>query len=93
MTSTPSHRCEVYCANGKAVVEGDTTITWEHEGVQHTESLSSDRPEIEVMLDHFCRRVVGGLIPVPNIEDVQRALSIVQAANESDVAGHSIPLC
>lgn len=68
-------------------------ITWEHDGVQHRESLSSERPEIEVMLDHFCRRVVGGLIPVPNIEDVHRALSIVQAAKESDESGCTIPLC
>jgi hypothetical protein len=41
--------------------------------VRATESLTTDRTDVEVMLDHFTRRVLGGLIPVPTLEDVQRA--------------------
>ena len=31
------------------------------------------------MIDHFCRRLVGGLIPVADISDVCRGLRLVHA--------------
>ncbi len=37
------------------------------------EGLATERTETEVLLDHFCRRAVGGLIPVPSLEDFLRA--------------------
>ena len=48
-----------------------------------TESLTADRTEVEVMIDHFCRRLAGGLIPVADISDVCRCLRLVHAAKES----------
>jgi hypothetical protein len=45
--------------------------------------LSHDRPEVEVMLDHFCRRVVGGLIPVADLLDICRSLHLVRSLEES----------
>jgi len=41
-----------------------------------TESLTADRSEVEVMIDHFCRRLAGGLIPVADISDVCRCLRL-----------------
>jgi hypothetical protein len=88
----PRPRYEVHCARGRAVVEGFSNITWEVDAECHVESLAAERPDVEVMLDHFCRRVVGGLIPVPKIDDVYHALGVVHAANESHRQGCPIQL-
>ena len=76
-------RASVECAAGKALLEGPQDVTWDLAGEQFVESLTSDRPGVEVMLDHFCRRVVGGLIPVPTLEDLCRAFQLVDSALKS----------
>lgn len=86
-------RAKVECARGSALLDGPQEITWnlnatestgepteETAGERIVESLASDRPGLEVMLDHFCRRVVGGLIPVPTLDDLCRAFQYVDAA-------------
>lgn len=52
---------------------GPTTVEWTADGKQQSEELTAERTETEVLLDHFCRRAVGGLIPVPTLEDLMRA--------------------
>ena len=69
----------VRCLRGEALLEPPDRITWEAAGVRETELLTGDRPDLDVMLDHFTRRVVGGLIPVPTLQDVQRAEILAQA--------------
>jgi predicted dehydrogenase len=69
-------RIRIRCAKGNAVLEPPCGITWEVDGCSVTESLTADRPDVEVMLDHFTRRVLGGLIPVPTLEDVLRARAL-----------------
>lgn len=82
-------KANVECIHGTALLAGPHDVTWTlaagistgtstGEGV--VESLTSDRPGIEVMLDHFCRRVVGGLIPVPTLDDLCRAFQLVDSA-------------
>jgi len=73
-------RASVECAAGKALLEGPQDVTWDLAGEQFVESLTSDRPGVEVMLDHFSRRVVGGLIPVPTLDDLCRAFQLVDSA-------------
>jgi len=78
-------RARVECAHGMALLEGPQKMTWhlgtgDSAGERIVESLASDRPAIEVMLDHFCRRVVGGLIPVPTLDDLRRAFQLVDTA-------------
>lgn len=90
--SAPRVRCHVQCAAGVAVLESATRISWEHAGEQATESLAADRLELEMMLDLFCRRVVGGLIPVPTLEDVSAALALAAAGAESRRSGQRIAL-
>ncbi len=75
--------CRVECERGEAVIESDRDISWRTAAQWKRESLTSDRCEIEVMLDLFCRRVVGGLIPVADIGDVCRSIRMVQAVEES----------
>ena len=61
------------CERGEARLLGPTSIEWTAEGSQQIEELTAERTETEVLLDHFCRRVVGGLIPVPSLDDLIRA--------------------
>jgi predicted dehydrogenase len=60
----------LHCERGDARLLGTTTITWTSGPTSQTEELTSERTETEVLLDHFCRRVVGGLIPVPTLADL-----------------------
>jgi predicted dehydrogenase len=74
----------VACERGEAVIEGPAHIRWTVSGEEgKTESLTADRSEVEVMIDHFCRRLAGGLIPIADISDVCRCLRLVHAAKES----------
>jgi predicted dehydrogenase len=92
-TSTP-HLCfTVLCEKGEAVIEGPEQIRWASTGGKTaTESLTADRSEVEVMIDHFCRRLVGGLVPIADISDVCRCLRLVQAASDSLTARAPVEL-
>ncbi len=70
---------KIQCVNGTALLEPPCGIIWDVGGEPVSESLTSDRTDVEVMLDHFSRRVLGGLIPVPTLDDVQRARSLAAA--------------
>lgn len=63
----------LHCEHGEARLLGPTSIEWTIAGKQQSEELNSERTETEVLLDHFCRRVIGGLIPVPSLEDLMQA--------------------
>lgn len=83
----------VACERGEAVIEGPAHIRWTPAGGEGTtESLTADRTEVEVMIDHFCRRLAGGLIPVADISDVCRCLRLVRAAKESHAKREPIKL-
>ena len=71
------------CERGHARLLGPTSIEWTADEGPQSEQLTSERTETEVLLDHFCRRAVGGLIPVPSLEDLMRAqVSISSHAGE-----------
>ncbi|QDU80664.1 hypothetical protein Pla110_23960 [Polystyrenella longa] len=90
--TTEFPRIEVTCSHGKAVLPDATHIEWNTENVSERESLVSDRSEFEVMLDHFCRRVVGGLIPVADLADYERSLRLHQAYKLSRERESSVSL-
>jgi predicted dehydrogenase len=81
---------EIHCEHGRAVIGKSDAIEWEADCGQMQESLTSDRSEFEVMLDHFCRRVAGGLIPVADIVDVCQCLHLAYAAEQSLAQGSTI---
>ncbi len=83
---------EVRCERGTALIKSPTSIGWQTDAQLITESLAEERSEVEVMLDHFCRRVVGGLIPVADVNDVCRSLALVRAAEESFRSGRPVAL-
>ena len=81
----PEINCE--CESGWATLLDRTSLTWcchDDEGVgtrvRTKEELSSERTESQVMLDLFCRRLVGGLVPVADFSDISRALRLVESA-------------
>lgn len=69
----------LHCERGHAQLLGPTMIEWTADGASQSEELTAERTETEVLLDHFCRRVIGGLIPVPSLEDLIRAQSSIVA--------------
>jgi len=73
-------QARVQCLKGIAWLANPDQVKWESADEKKTESLTSDRPDVEVMLDLFTRRVVGGLIPVPTLEDLLRAHQLIESA-------------
>lgn len=89
----PSVRCRIECEKGEATIRSASEIAWRN-GTEEpvTEVLTSDRSAVEVMLDHFCRRVVGGLIPIADVGDVCRGVELARAAEESLRSGAAVTL-
>lgn len=73
--------CQADCAHGHATLTGSDQLHWRMGTENFQESLLKERTEVETMLDHFTRKVLGGLIPIPNLDDVCQALAWVQAVS------------
>lgn len=68
---------EIECERGTIQLTGQAQLNW-HAGDQTlSESLDSERTDVETLLDHFARRVVGGLVPVPGLDDVCRVMELI----------------
>lgn len=83
-------RCEIECDSGSVVITNPTELFWTQNQQQHSESLAGERSATEVMLDHFSRRVVGGLIPVPTLEDLHSSDRWATAAIDSLRLGNRV---
>ncbi len=80
----PIPQIKLECERGSATLIDRTTLQWKLQGSElTTEQLTEDRPERLIMLDHFSRRAVGGLIPVADYNDVARILKLVAASDAS----------
>lgn len=64
----------IECEAGHAELLGPDRLRWRSDAHEAEEHLSRERPATEIIIDYFARRVVGGLIPVPDLGDVLRAL-------------------
>jgi predicted dehydrogenase len=89
---SPEWSAQVRCRKGSARLHGGTQIEWEDATERRHESLSGERGGVEVMLDHFSRRVVGGLIPIPTLDDLCRAARIAEAAGTSRRSGQPVAI-
>jgi predicted dehydrogenase len=83
---------EIRCREGIARLTGGSHLEWEAGGEHRVESLTAERSGIEVLLDHFSRRVVGGLIPVPTLDELARAVALAEAAAASLQSDREIEL-
>ncbi len=71
------------CEHGEVRLLGSSLIEWTSGGESKSDSLTAERTETEVLLDLFCRRVVGGLVPVPDLGDLFRARQVLEAVSDS----------
>jgi hypothetical protein len=75
--------CTVRCKQGEAVLHNDRHIIWKNGVASGDEHLVTERSETQSMLDQFLRRVVGALVPVPDLGDAARSLKLREAAHAS----------
>ena len=85
-------RLSIAAEHGSAIIDGARQIAWTNGGRTVEETLEAERSEYEVMIDLFCRRVAGGLIPVADPGDLTRALDLLRAAADSHHSGSPISL-
>jgi predicted dehydrogenase len=76
--------CErrIVCERGSATIVNSQRIVWKTESEQADESLVNERSPFEIVIDQFCRRALGGLVPVPTLSDALRAIAVMQAVLE-----------
>lgn len=86
----PKPHHEIVCVRGRARFTDPKQLAWTSGGDERVESLASERSEVEVMLDHFCRRVVGGLIPVADLADICGHLRLIESAERSLSVGRPL---
>lgn len=72
-------RIEVECERGHASLPGPTRIAWRTASDSADESLAHERTEIEILIDQFCRRALGGLNPVGRLSEFVRAIETVKS--------------
>lgn len=83
-------RMRVECERGWAEIDRAHAITWSTADAQGSnspatvEALDEERDDLELMLDHFSRRVVGGLVPVPTFEDIRDAWELLDRLARDD---------
>lgn len=75
---------ELECEHGRACLNGAETLTWEMPGTGAcVETLGTERTAFDVMFDQFCRRAVGGLVPVPTLTDLYHAKRLMESVSAS----------
>ena len=89
----PAPFCVLTCERGSAEIVCPSELSWMSDGKTVQEQLASDRTSMEVMLDLFARRVAGGLIPTPDLADLQRAHELAKAAQRATETGAPVSLC
>lgn len=77
----------VVCEHGSAVIARDDLLTWSTSTAGDREHLTLDRSSIEIIVDQFCRRVVGGLIPVSDLGDLLRSARLTREVWQQISAG------
>jgi hypothetical protein len=77
--SSPGIGVSLICRRGMLAQTGDVALRWKlADGEEAHEELDLERPGAEVLLDHFARRIVGGLVPIPGLDDACRILRLLE---------------
>lgn len=74
---------QICCDRGMAFVDLPSNVVWFDDSGPHSESLESERPVGERMLDQFHRAVTSLVRRNADLDDSVRAMRVVQAAQES----------
>ena len=81
--ATGEPRRHIVCERGSAAISSPTQIDWQTSEEHAQESFSHERSQYEIILDQFCRRVLGGLVPVPTVINALHAITTAQQAVEA----------
>lgn len=81
---------EIRCERGVVRIDSEHRLTWDTGNGSTEESLENERSSTDVMLDLFGRRIAGGIIPIPDINEVLRSFRIVKAIQTSEQTGQSV---
>lgn len=73
----------IECERGAATITSPTQIAWQTSDEYGQETLIHERSPHEIILDQFCRRALGGLVPVPTLNHALQAIAMSQFALES----------
>ena len=82
----------VRCKDGEARIEDAVHLRWRTGGRERIDSLSTERTAVSVAIDHFARRLAGGLIPVPDLGDLLEADRLVGLAQQSLATAEAEPV-
>ena len=77
------HRRRIECERGVVTSDNPNQVVWQTEFDHATESLTQERSPFEIILDQFCRRAAGGLVPIPSLSDALSGMALIEAAIES----------
>jgi len=88
----PPAALEVCCANGVAFVDLPAGLVWFDEAGRHQESLEAERPVGELLLRRFHRAVTQPARSPSDLENVYRAILIVERARLSHRKGRRLAL-
>ena len=83
---------QVCCENGMAFIDLPSNLIWFDDAGQHTESLESERPVGEQMLDRFHRAVTSLIRKTTDPLDAYRAMRIVVSAYRSAETGQRVTI-
>lgn len=86
----PPAALQVACEHGIAFIDPPTNLVWFDEAGRHQESLENERPVDESMLLQFHRSTMSLIRRMGSLQDITRALEIVDAAARSQKTGHRV---
>lgn len=75
-TGTSARRVD--CERGWVKIDSPTQLTWYNGDAETRETLTHERSPYEIILDQFCRRALGGLVPVPTVRHALHAVTVCQ---------------
>lgn len=70
----------VVCDRGWAQIDSPVGIAWGAGDTESRETLTHERSPYEIILDQFCRRALGGLLPVPTANHALQAIVAFEQA-------------
>ena len=88
----PPAALQVACENGIAFIDMPSSLVWFDKAGRHMESLDSERPVGEQLLNQFHRAVTSLVRNASGLEDAFQAMWIVQRARESHHSGRRMAL-
>ncbi|WP_146457677.1 Gfo/Idh/MocA family protein [Rubripirellula tenax] len=86
----PPSAMQICCERGVAFIDLPTTLVWFDEAGRNMETLDTESPVGEQLLSQFHRSVTSLLRNMSDLDDAYRAVSIFEAALQSETEGRSI---